>query len=302
MSSDFLKSLEEMTLEDINYLAERFKNGISVKDRRRFFKMYPTCFVGNEATQWFIKDGKCKTKEEAVFLGQKLMDSGIFCHVLEDHQFENAKLFYKFNSPDAIVAQKKEREAFTKSSWLEKKGMTDSWSPYWVELKGNILKYYNEPKGTVKGTFNILGCKIEANSVSSRAFEISCKKGSIAFKAENEQAKNVWVSFICRAKDRTLAERKQLLEEWKKMGECTSCIAALASEQAEGEEQSEAIQEPQTESSEKKEKVEMNKETLENPLSELFSLPVAAIDEKTLILKDVFHKDIVVIALLRHFG
>jgi len=112
----------------------------------------------------------------------------------------------------------------------------------------------------------------------------------------------MWVSFICRAKDRTLAERKELLEEWKKMGECTSCIAALASEQAEVEEQNETIQESQTESSEKKEKTEVKKETLENPLSELFSLPVAAIDEKTLILKDVFHKDIVVVALLRHFG
>jgi len=288
-----------MTQDDIDHLSEKFKQGVVIKDRRWYFKIYPACFVGNEAVQWFIKEGKCKTKEEAVLLGQKLMDEGIFCHVVEDHQFENAKLFYKFNNPDGIQLQKKERQTFSKSSWLEKKGLTNSWSPFWVELKGNILKYFTSPRGVVSGSFNILGCKIENSPLSSRAFELISQGRSIVLRAENEQSKNSWISVICRAKDRTLHERDKLLREWERAGECTSCIAALASEQAiqeEEQEEKDTTQDPSIIKNEEKE--DKKSETLK----ELFSLSVTDVEEKVLTLRDALKKDIVVLSLLRHFG
>jgi len=99
-----------------------------------------------------------------------------------------------------------------------------------------------------------------------------------------------------------LAERKELLEEWKKMGECTSCIAALASQQEEDEQDSlneqAAVGEVQKETATP---VEENKK-IEGLLEELFVLPLADVEEKSLVFKEVFQKDIIVLALLRHFG
>jgi len=286
----YLKFLEEMTPEYISDIADKLKKGITIKDRRSYFKVYPSCFVGQEAVQWLLKNAPSKTKEEALFLGQKLMDEGIFCHFSEDHQFQDAKLFYKFNTPEVAAIQKSERQVFAKTGIVERKTFF-SWSSSWVELKGNILMYYSEPQGALKGKLNLLGCKIASSPSSSNAFEIITSKGSVTFKCESEQVKNSWVSVICRAKDRTLEERKKLLEEWNKEGECISCIAALASEQAEQEEQDDSTLETS----------EAPKETNET-ISEMLNLPLANTEEKLMIMKDTFKKEIIVLALLRHFG
>jgi len=229
------------------------------------------------------------------------MDEGLFCHVVEDHQFENAKLFYRFNNPDAVAMQKKERLAFDQSGWLERKGLT-SWNPYWVELKGNVLKYYDAPRGSVKGSLNLLGCKVAASPLSNKAFEINFKRSSTSFRAENEEVRNKWVSVVCRAKDRSLEEREKVLEEWKRAGECTSCIAALASQQEEEEEA--AVEQPETNETQK-DNIPIDSETKKQDqgiLGELLVLPLADVEEKTLTFKETFNKDVVVLALLRHFG
>jgi len=228
------------------------------------------------------------------------MDEGFFCHVVEDHQFENAKLFYRFNNPDAVSMQKKERQTFIQSGWLEIRGFT-SWTPYWVELKGNILKYYSAPRGIMKGSLNILGCKIAASPLSNKAFEINFERNSTSFRAENEEIRNKWLSVICRAKDRTLEEREKILDEWRKGGECTSCIAALASIQEE-EEQEAFNEKAEVGEIQQETSVKPEEKKTESVLEELFVLPLADVEEKSLIFKDAFHKDIIVLALLRHFG
>jgi len=118
-------------------------------------------------------------------------------------------------------------------------------------------------------------------------------------KSENEKEKNSWISVICRAKDRVLTERQQLLELWKKEDECIACIAALAEEEEEKEESEgntvvEVVEESKDQGKEKN-----DKEVL---LGKLFALPVASVEQQALVLGDVFKKDIVVLSLLRHFG
>jgi len=166
--------------------------------------------------------------------------------------------------------------------------------------------YYVEPKGSMKGKLNLLGCKVTASSSSSNGFEITTSKSSVTFRCESEQVKNSWISVICRAKEKTLEERKKLLEEWSKEGDCMSCIAALASEQAEQEEQEEAVTEVQVAQSDTQEfqkNATSEVKAQENEaISELLNLPLASVEEQVMTLKDTFKKEIVLVALLRHFG
>jgi len=249
------------------------------------------------------KFSKMQLREDAVLLGQKMMDEGIFCHVKGDRNFENKKTLYQFNNPEAVAQQKKERQAFLKADWLEKKG-TFSWTFYWMELRGNIVNYYDKPNGNFKGSFNILGSKI-GNADSPKSFQLAWRFTSCTLRAESETARNSWVTVICRAKDKTLEERDKLLEIWKKEDACISCIAALATEQAAQEEEegkdalsSSTILETPVEGSEEKKEGDDKMKIL----NQLYNLPLANVDEQPIILKDIFKKEIIVLALLRHFG
>jgi len=160
------------------------------------------------------------------------------------------------------------------------------------------------PKDHLREKVNVLGCKIRSSSLSANAFEIATSWSSVTFRCESEQVKNSWISVICRAKERTLEERKKILEEWSKEGECLSCIAALASEQAEIEEQAEAnaeVQAAQKDGDLEKSSTD-NEEKAHDTIQDLLNLPVANVEEQTLLLKDIFKKEIIVLALLRHFG
>ncbi|MGB5636001.1 MAG: DEP domain-containing protein [Waterburya sp.] len=77
----------------------RSERGVEVKTRRYKLKLYQRCFVGNEAVDWISKKTKL-SREDAVSLGQKMIDKGIFHHVLDDHQFKDEALFYRFNDDE----------------------------------------------------------------------------------------------------------------------------------------------------------------------------------------------------------
>jgi ketosteroid isomerase-like protein len=73
----------------------RGSEGIEIKNRFYKIKMYPRCFVGSEVVEWLKNRFKIGT-EEAVRLGQKLVDEQWIHHVTDDHQFEDGNLFYRF--------------------------------------------------------------------------------------------------------------------------------------------------------------------------------------------------------------
>jgi len=290
--------VESPSQEELQTLCSEFSKGVVIKDRRYRFRQYKQCFVGSEAVLWLVSKGKCSSRQDAVKLGQKFMDEGLFCHVTEDHQFMDSYKFYKLNTPEVADKQKKERQAFSKEGWLQKKGLI-SWNKYWFSITGNIVNYYDKPHGTLRGSFNVLGCKISDNPKDKLLFEITWRILTYTLKSENEKEKNSWISVICRAKDRVLTERQQLLELWKKEDECIACIAALAEEEEEKEESEgntvvEVVEESKDQGKEKN-----DKEVL---LGKLFALPVASVEQQALVLGDVFKKDIVVLSLLRHFG
>ncbi|MEL6224141.1 MAG: mechanosensitive ion channel domain-containing protein [Cyanobacteria bacterium J06627_8] len=82
---------------EIDALVEQMRGpeGIEIKDRRYRLRTFSNCFVGNEAVQWLMQYQKA-THEEALRIGQLLVEKGIFHHVTDEHTFEDAYLFYRF--------------------------------------------------------------------------------------------------------------------------------------------------------------------------------------------------------------
>eukprot|EP00297_Palpitomonas_bilix_P010685 CAMPEP_0113912254 /NCGR_PEP_ID=MMETSP0780_2-20120614/28809_1 /TAXON_ID=652834 /ORGANISM="Palpitomonas bilix" /LENGTH=253 /DNA_ID=CAMNT_0000909161 /DNA_START=72 /DNA_END=829 /DNA_ORIENTATION=+ /assembly_acc=CAM_ASM_000599 len=83
------------------------KGGVSIKNRMYHLRMYSHCFVGSELVDWLVEnevgktseereESKEKRREQAVKIGGELYRRGYFRHVVYEHEFEDAYLFYRF--------------------------------------------------------------------------------------------------------------------------------------------------------------------------------------------------------------
>jgi len=268
-------------------------------------------------------------------MGQALMDDGIMCQVSEDNQFEDGTIYYKFNTPEAADKQKLERQTYFKHGWLEKKGVL-SWQAYWFELKGNIVRYFSRPGGSLKGKFNVLNCSV-CPSPSPKTFDVKTKTGSsMQFRAESEEEMHLWINMICDARDRTITQTDDWLKMWNQENECISCIAAEANEQAAVEDAEESTDNAAEAPSQLHDSSEVtaaaagnnNKSSSSSPakrtlmkkgssflfatheltteekesMDELMALPLEDQSGHTVALKSAFGTDVIVLSLLRHFG
>mmetsp|Transcript_12240 Transcript_12240/g.24968 ORF Transcript_12240/g.24968 Transcript_12240/m.24968 type:complete len:98 (+) Transcript_12240:350-643(+) len=97
-----------MTIDAYTDMVESFTASVKRKTRRWGFKMYPNCFVGAEAVNFLVEAGYAKSREQAVILGQRMMDDGLFAHVKNEHPFKDKKLFYEFTQvsiPEVAVCR-----------------------------------------------------------------------------------------------------------------------------------------------------------------------------------------------------
>ena len=76
------------------YALCRSESGFSVLDRSYRGAKYQRCFIGSEAVEWMQSQGR--TVNEALSMGQQLVDLSLIHHVLDEHPFKNEKLFYRF--------------------------------------------------------------------------------------------------------------------------------------------------------------------------------------------------------------
>ena len=76
---------------------EQFSQGVKLKDRKLGFKTFRDCFVGSQAVD-FLCASQNMTRKEAVELGQRFMNEGVFYHVTHDHHFEDSGLFYRLTT------------------------------------------------------------------------------------------------------------------------------------------------------------------------------------------------------------
>ncbi|MGD8272890.1 MAG: FAD-containing oxidoreductase [Desulfobacterales bacterium] len=114
---DVEASFEDTDLEE---LAARLKRVFDIQDRKYGFpaKKYPKCFVGSEAVAQLVKEGIAIDEEDAVRIGNMMLNAGVFHHVLDEHSFKNENLFYRFISDEdhGSVARKPDGSAV---SWAD---------------------------------------------------------------------------------------------------------------------------------------------------------------------------------------
>ena len=127
---------EEATFEaaDLEELASRVKGILDIQDRKYGFppKIYEKCFVGNEAVKRFVECGIASDGEDAVRIGNMLLNAGLFHHVQFAHPFKDEYLFYRF-AEDEDHGRVAERPDGSAVSW------SDFVSPLSTEKEGLLL-------------------------------------------------------------------------------------------------------------------------------------------------------------------
>ena len=83
---------------NIASLAEtiQIEKGVRMLDRRWHWRLHYNCFIGFELTTWLLQNFRdVDTRDEAVELGNELMQRGMFQHVEQRHNFRDGNYFYQ---------------------------------------------------------------------------------------------------------------------------------------------------------------------------------------------------------------
>lgn len=78
--------------------------GLDIRDRVYRLHRYERCFVGREAVDWVTRH-LTVSRSAALRIGRQLMALGLMRHVLDEHDFEDADLYYRLIPGDAASAQ-----------------------------------------------------------------------------------------------------------------------------------------------------------------------------------------------------
>ena len=72
------------------------ERGIEMRNRRWHLRLHYNCFIGTELTTWMHENFRdIDSREEAVELGNELMQHGLFTHVEKRHPFRDGNYFYQ---------------------------------------------------------------------------------------------------------------------------------------------------------------------------------------------------------------
>jgi hypothetical protein len=81
-------------VELVEYM--RLPNGVEIKNRRQSFRLpYLKCFVGKEAVDWIVARLPID-RNDAIVLGQRLLDEKWIRNLSNQESFRDADLFYQF--------------------------------------------------------------------------------------------------------------------------------------------------------------------------------------------------------------
>ncbi|EAW37617.1 hypothetical protein L8106_16509 [Lyngbya sp. PCC 8106] len=87
----------------------RGENGIEIKERRFQLKSFPKVFLGTDAVNWLMKFEN-STRQEAILIGQLMVQKGIIHHVLDEHDFKDEPLFYRFYIDESIQSSQQRHQ------------------------------------------------------------------------------------------------------------------------------------------------------------------------------------------------
>jgi hypothetical protein len=83
-------------LQSLIDLSLRMRSGITVRERFSYMTLYTRCFVGSEAVSWLKDDQHC-TEDEAIELGNRLLNVNFIRHIRHDRFLLNSNQYYRFN-------------------------------------------------------------------------------------------------------------------------------------------------------------------------------------------------------------
>jgi hypothetical protein len=88
------QNLDRISLKQLA-VEMRGDNGLKIKARRQKLKLYHHCFLGNESIDWIVERLKI-SRQDALKLGQKMIEKKLFHHIVDEHQFKDEPLLYRF--------------------------------------------------------------------------------------------------------------------------------------------------------------------------------------------------------------
>jgi EAL domain-containing protein (putative c-di-GMP-specific phosphodiesterase class I) len=93
-ASDTLSSVNPQN-SDVLILWDRMvrERGVDLRDRMHLVKQYAHCFVASEAVDWLVSDQHV-SRREAVRIGRHWVARGLIRHVVDEHDFDDANLFF----------------------------------------------------------------------------------------------------------------------------------------------------------------------------------------------------------------
>jgi hypothetical protein len=122
----------------LSRLAEDFCRGVRVKNHTYHLRTYENTFVGKEAVDYMVESKMAPTREDAVFIGQRLMkELHLFHHVCFDHTFKDAYLFYRYTDVDRSQQTSKFHDSSSSSELTEKSLCSVNKEVYLSPLRGS---------------------------------------------------------------------------------------------------------------------------------------------------------------------
>jgi small-conductance mechanosensitive channel len=79
--------------------AMRGPQGVEIATRRFRLRTFENCFLGSDAVNWLMTYERA-TRDEAILMGKIMVQLGLIHHVLDEHDFEDQPLFYRFRADD----------------------------------------------------------------------------------------------------------------------------------------------------------------------------------------------------------
>jgi len=191
-------------------LADKLRASVPVATRRYYIWSYAKCFVGSVAVDRLIQMGYAKDRQEAVRIGQRLMDHNLLRHVTDEYKFKDSDIFYRFKvddepgagedlSPSALIAGCNGVTSFGPVLL----SATFGWKSRYLILKANErrLMVYEAQTDTAPAILLLLDDETtawEAKEAKSGHFGWSLRtaKKSLSFCSESEADRASWLSSL----------------------------------------------------------------------------------------------------------
>lgn len=109
------KSLSTVSLEkiDLSQVVEVLKEDLDIRDRKIHFRQYSQCFVGSDAADILLSRGIAQNEDEAVAIGNLLMENRIIRHIDNDYDFQPGMFYYKFIDPKKPLSRRQSSSSVT---------------------------------------------------------------------------------------------------------------------------------------------------------------------------------------------